>query len=360
MKRLALVPVLALAAACDDGSSWNVDQISCAIVSPAQDVLVHELQTVDVSLGGPVALVELLANGAVVAQTDLLPETPPTVSLEWNTAGGPDGVVELTARVMSLPGDETTSQTVFVDVDNTAPVVAFGLARLAVVRSMAHVPLTVDEAHVDGIRVWDENGDVFNGTLDGFSTFTWDTTTAEDRIHWMGVEVTDDVGHSTRVENFPLIVANYGDSFTVQYDPSAQLYVPADYATAEYHTRGMVPTYAGVKRIISWITWDASAGWLVEYSIGEGLCPHRGISFVSDESDSGEIIIELGRDELPSRVVNLFPVEERTSTTFPTNDDPLTFGMFFGHASPLEPADHVGQRLPIEMHMVLIEEPPAP
>ena len=93
MKRLPLVLVLALAAACDDGSGWNVDQVSCAIVSPAQDVLVHELQTVDVALGGPVALVELLANGTLVAQADFLAETPETVSLEWNTADGPDGIV---------------------------------------------------------------------------------------------------------------------------------------------------------------------------------------------------------------------------------------------------------------------------
>jgi len=176
----------------------------------------------------------------------------------------------------------------------------------------------------------------------------------------MGVEVTDTVGHSTRVESFPLIVANYGDFHTIEYDPSAELFVPTNYLTAEYDTRGMVPTYAGVKRIISWITWDASAGWLVDYSIGEGLCPHRGIEFVGAESDTGEIIIELGRDELPPTVISRFPVEERTRTTFPTNDDPLTFGIFFGHARPLEPADHVGQRLPIQMHMVLIDEPPAP
>ena len=360
MKRLALVPVLALAAACDDGSSSNVDQVSCAIVSPDQDVLVHELQTVDVSLAGPVARVELLANGTLVAQNDFPAEVPPTVTFEWNSADGPDGFVELTARVVSLPGDETTSEPVFVDVDNTAPAVAFGLERLAVVRSVAHVPLTVDEAHVTSVHAWDQNGDVFTGSLDDFGTFAWDTSAAEDRIHWMGVEVTDAVGHSTRVENFPLIVANNGDAYTVEYDPRAEVFVPTNYLTAEYDTRGMVPTHAGVNRIISWITWDASAGWLIDYSIGEGLCPHRGIEFVGAESDTGEIIIELGRDELPPAVVSRFPVEERTRTTFPTNDDELTFGIFFGHARPLEPAEHIGQRLPIEMHMVLIDELPAP
>ncbi len=360
MKRGWVVLLLVAAGACDDGSGADVARVSCAIVSPASDVLVHEQQTVEVTIGGPVARVELYAGDALVGETSFTAEVPPSVSFAWSSAGGRDGFVELSAWVVSAAGDVGRSDPVFVDVDNTAPVVAFGLERLSVVRSVAHVPLTVDEAHVASVRVWDESGDVFNGELDGFGAFEWDTSTAEQRVHWMGVEVTDTIGHSTRVENFPLVVVNNGDVYTIEYDPLAEVRVPEDYATAEYDTRGMVPTHAGVSRIISWMTWDASAGWLIDYSIGEGLCPHRGIEFIGAESDTGEIILELSRDELPTAVVNRFPVEEQDRTTFPTNTDPLTFGVFFGHARPLEPAEHVGESLPIEMHMVLIDESSAP
>jgi hypothetical protein len=354
--------VLVLAAAallwgCNDGGTGNTEEFTCAILSPTTDTLAHETQTVEVGFSGPVARIELLAGDAVVASADVVDDTLETISLTWDSAAGADGAVVLTARALDAASAAVLSEPVTVDVDNTAPVVAFSLERFGIVRGSDTVALDLVEAHPATVRAVDQFGTIYEGPLEG-GAFPWDATAAEERVHWLDLTVTDAVGHVATVTQFPLIVVNNGDAYAIEYDPSAQVAVPVDYATAEYDTRGMVPTHAGVKRIISWMTWDASSGWLIDYSIGEGLCPHRGIEFVSVESRAGEIVIELGRDELPSSIVNLFPEADRASTTFPSNTDPLTFGTFFGHARPLEPADRVGQSLPIEMHMVLIDEAP--
>ncbi|MBI5500463.1 MAG: hypothetical protein HY907_09480 [Deltaproteobacteria bacterium] len=358
-RSIGLLATILLAGACDEGST-TPEEITCAILSPADGTLVHDLQAVEIGYTGPVARVELLAGDTVVASTDILDEAAEAVTLEWDSASSADGAVTLTARALDAGELTMTSAPLAVDVDNTAPAVALGLDRFGLVRGDATVPLDLVEAHPATARVADQFGTIYDGPLDASGAFPWDATTAEERVHWLDVEVVDAAGHSGSLLHFPVIVVNHGDAYEVEYDPAARLFVPADYATVEYHTRGMVPTHAGVKRLISWITWDPTADWLVEYTIGEGLCPHRGISFVSAESRSGEIVLELGRDELPSSIITLFPVEDRASSTFPSNDDPLTFGMFFGHASPLEPAEHVEETLPIEMHYVLIDEAPAP
>lgn len=355
-RSILILAAAALLGACKGGTG-DTEELACAILSPTTDTLAHETQTVDVGFTGPVERIELLAGDAVVASADIVDDALETITLTWDTAAGADGAVVLTARAVGAGTDQALSEPVTVDVDNTAPVVTFTLERFGLVRGSAVVELSLVEAHPATVRAVDQFGTIYEGPLTGAS-FPWDATAAEERVHWIDLEVTDAVGHVGSVSHFPLIVVNHGDAYEVEYDPAARVAVPADYLTAEYDTRGTVETHAGVKRIISWMTWDASSGWLIDYSIGEGLCPHRGIEFVSVEDRSGEIVIELGRDELPTSIVSLFPPDDRASTTFPSNTDPLTFGMFFGHARPLEPADHVGESIPIEMHMVLIDEAP--
>ena len=106
--------------------------------------------------------------------------------------------------------------------------------------------------------------------------------------------------------------------------------------------------------MITWVTWDASAGWLLEYSLGQGLCPHRGIQYIAEESRAGEIVLELDRADVDPTIVAKYPLADRESDTFPTNDDPLTFGLFFGHVKPMEPAEHAGTSLPIEAGLVYL------
>jgi hypothetical protein len=368
MRLSTIIGVAVLACGCENGGTTGTDgggdtlsTVACAIVSPAADAVVHDTVAVRVEFTGPVAHVQVLAGGTVVAETDVPEGSTDPVDLEWNSTAAADGAVDLTAHVSAADGAEGTSAALAVDVDNTAPVAAFGVDRFALVRGDATVALDIDEPHVSSIRVsarLDETTtEVFAATEEA-AEFAWDVTEEADRVHWMKLEVDDAAGHHAEVVDFPLIVANNGEEYEVEYDPAARVFVPVDYEEVEYHTRASVPTHEGVYRLISWLTWDAEAspGWLLQFSIGEGLCPHRGISFADTEGDGGELLLELARDELPTAVVNRFDAEYRTMTTFPSNDDPLTYGTFFGHVSPLEPADHVDQTLPIEIHYVLIDE----
>gem|GEM_PF-6182324 len=335
------------------------EEIHCAILSPGAAAVACGRMSVQIGLDGPVARVELLAGEAVVATADV-PEPMRSVTVEWDTTAVEDGAATLTARAFDPEEREARSEAVTVVVDNTAPVVAMGMDRYALIRGIGPVALAIEDATLATVRVAsDLAGVVYDGPVDPAApAFHWDTTTVEDRIHRLTVTATDAAGHSATLRDFPVIVANHGEEYAATYDPSAQVYVPEDYRTVDFHTRGSVPTHPGVFRIISRLTWDPAAGWMLQYTLGEGLCPHRGIPFVTQEGDAGEIVIELSYDMLPSTTVRLFPDEVRRPTTFPSNDDPATFGTFFGHVAPLEPADHVGQRVPIRMQFVLIDEPP--
>jgi len=128
--------------------------------------------------------------------------------------------------------------------------------------------------------------------------------------------------------------------------------VPENYATAEYHTKVSVDSEEGITRVISWLTWDPAGDWLLEYSLGQGTCPHNGIQYVVDESNGGAIVFDLPRADLSEAVLARFPADERESDVFPVNDDPRTFGKFFGHIAPKDPENHVNETLPIEIHYV--------
>jgi hypothetical protein len=93
---------------------------------------------------------------------------------------------------------------------------------------------------------------------------------------------------------------------------------------------------------------------MLEYSLGQGFCPHRGIQYLAREDGGGEIVLSLARTELSDEVVARLPAGERESETFPANGDPATLGSFFGHINPLEPADHINQSMPIEVHFVFL------
>jgi len=360
MHRMLLVSALVLGVwACGGDETTPPEEITCAIVSPVADDVAHERVSVELAFTGPVVRVELLAGDAVVGSAAL---TDPSlgVVLEWDSAAGADGSVVLSARAYDAQEVEALAEPVTVVVDNTDPVVAMGVDRFALIRGNGPVALDIDEPHLATVRVVsDLVGEVYDGPADAAAPeFTWDTTTAEDRIHRLSVTATDSLGHTATLTDFPVIVANHGEEYEVEYDPGARVFVPVNYATAEYDTRGQVPTHAGVFRLISWMTWDTTAGWNLQFSIGEGLCPHRGIEFISTESNTGEVVLELSYDMLSSTIVSRFDPAFRQPTTFPTNTDPLTYGVFFAHVRPLSPADFVDQTLPIEIHYVLIDEPP--
>jgi len=345
---------IALCACSGSGPGSEPEQVSCSIIDPAAGTVVHDALDVQVQLGGPVVHVELLADDAVVATVDVEPGCL-SATLTWDTTGLADGTVALAARVASDEDMSATSDALDVVVDNTAPLVTFGpdFPRISVISGEASVPVSIEEDNVESVVL--TSGDVELARVgESTSTLTVDTTAIEDGLHRLELVVTDVVGRTAEVTDFPVVVVNSGEHRAITYDPYQQLYIPTAWETVEYHTRGSALSAPNVDEIISWLVWDASASWTIEYAIGQGLCPNRGIEYLSEMSEDGEIILTLKRSELNPVIVARLPAEDQTSDVFPYNTDTLTFGAYFGHAAPLDPADHVEETLPIEIGMVLL------
>ncbi len=355
MHRTTLILIAAALVSCSgSGPGSDPEQIACSIVDPAADSVVHDTLDVQVDLTGPVAHVDLLDGETVLAGVDVA-EGAASVTLSWDTAGLADGAVAIAARATGEAGTGADSPPVDVVVDNTAPVAAFGpdFPRISVISGEASVPVTVEEDNVESVVL--SSGDVELARVTASAgALTVDTTALEDGVHRLSLVVTDVVGRAAEVTDFPVVVVNNGEHRTVTYDPYQQLYIPTDWTTVEYHTRGSALSAPDVDEIISWLVWDESASWTITYAIGQGLCPHRGIEYHSAMSSEGEIILTLKRSELNPVIVARLPAEDQTSDVFPYNTDQLTFGAYFGHAAPMDPADHVEETLPIEMGMVLL------
>ena len=359
MKPVIFVLLCVVICACTWGAcgtdEGDAGSVQCTIAGLAPGDVVSDSITVLIEVSDAVTLVELYADGVEVAAGDVQDSDAGDIELTWDTSQADDGAVALVAHAYNASGTEADSAPVELVVDNTAPIISFGVERLTLVEGEATVPLSIDEANLSTIRVSDQFGVLFSAT-ESAESFTWDTTTINDGVYWLHLEVTDVAGATSQIVGHPLVVANHGQEVAVVYAPDATASVPTDYATTEYHTRATAAMEDGVVRVLTWLTWDVQEDWLMELTVGQGICPHRGIPYVRQESREGEIVIDLARADLPADIVSQFPAADQAGTTFPNDGDPATFGSLFGHVDPLEPADHVGESIDIEVHTVFFYE----
>ena len=339
--------------ACGDSDDGGGGSLEVTIASLSSGDFVHDTMTVRVAVSGSVTLVELYVDGVEVAEQAA--DGSSEVDVTWDTTQTADGAVELVAHAIGAEGAEADSAVLDLTLDNAEPVIGFGIERFTIAQGELAVPLSIEEANLQTIVVANQFGDLFSST-ETAESFSWDTTAVGDGVYYLYLEVTDRAGNTSQINGFPVVVANFGAEVDVTYAPDATVFVPENYATTEYHTRTTAVMEDGVERIISWLTWDGESGWLMEYAVGEGICPHRGIAFARQESRTGEIVIDLARADLPESVTSQFPAEYQSSSTFPNNGEPTTLGAYFGHVDPLEPADHVGDSLDIEVRTVFFYE----
>lgn len=348
---MGIVVVAFLGTAGCGSDSQSLGEVACSILSPGAEGVIHDTVDVRVAVSGPALRVELLAGNEIVASREL--EEATIVDLPWDSRMTPDGPVRLVARAVFGEGMEARSGPVSLRVDNTAPRAVFGgeLSHLQVVSGQLAVPLVVDEANPASIRILDGDRELFSSS-EMVGSYNWDTTAADDGVHELVLEV-EDVAGRIATATLAVVVVNHGEEFQVTYLPADELYIPEDYQTTEHHVRVSIDSQPGVDRILSWIRWDPHAAWNIEYAVGQGLCPHNGIRYTAASSSEGEILIDLSRQDLEDEVIAQLPADERDGTLFPYNDDPRTFGAFFGHVAALDPADHVGETLPFEVHFIL-------
>lgn len=254
--------------------------------------------------------------------------------------------------------------------DETAPVVTLvDLERFALLAGTAEVAVWVDEDAAVKLLAGDtvlaeartachpSDPPICDG---GPAMLRLDVADVPDGLLRVTAIAIDDAGNVGRSVEVPVIVANRGERIEVDYDPAPEVSIPEAYEGVELDVRATAESRAGIRKIITWVTWenpvagDAVDGWLLEYSLGQGLCPHRGIQYVAEESFAGEIVLELDRADVDPDIVATYPEADRESDTFPTGDDPLTYGLFFGHVKPMEPAAHAGASLPIQVGLVYL------
>jgi len=336
-----------------DHSACLEAPLFCQIVSPAAG-LVHDTIRVDIVFTGPITHLWLLDQTGTLGETSVTSGST-TATMNIDTTDLLDGSITLEALVEAEDGRQAQSDPIQLQVDNTAPVASFGSewARLEVLSGTATISLSIQESNLESLRITSAGQELLE-TSEALDEFAWDTAGAPDGIHSLKMELTDRVGHSIEVDGPTVVVVNQGQEAAVTYSPGAELTIPENWQNVEHHVRTSTASQPGIKRIISWITWDAAEEWNIEYAVGQGLCPHRGIRYQAIESTSGEILIDLARADLDPGIVTSLPEADQNSYVFPHNNDPRTFGAFFGHVAVVDPAEHVNQSLPIEVHYVFL------
>lgn len=323
----------------------------CEITGPEADAIIGEQVDVQVMCTIPPTVIELFVDGASVARSPMVDAATGLATVTWRPEAEGASSLEVSAE---LGERVATTQAVGVLVDLFAPTVDLDLATFALVSGSISVPVSIVETQLTSVVVQLDGEEI--GSYDEAPTSVdLDTATLVDGAHALLVEVTDVAGNvATKATTF--IVVNKGEEVQVQYIPSAEVYIPENYMSVEYHTRIQVAAQPGVTRVLTWLTWEGGRDWTMEYSLGQGICPHNGIQYVAEESNSGAILLDLRREDLSAEVLAKFPAEEKDGVTFPYNDNPRTFGAFFGHVAPMDPADHVGESVAIDVHYVLFFE----
>jgi hypothetical protein len=335
MIRSALLLLTVLA-----GCSGDPEPVECWLVSPSADGVVDG--TIDVSIGfsGPARQFEVLVNDVVTVEADASSAVDSVITVTWDTTSTADGPVSLRARVVG-DGSEEESDPINVVVDNTAPQASLDLERLSVIEGSFGVPVTIEETNVSEARLMIGDSTVASVTTD-VAEIVWDTTNTRSGLHSIRLVVVDAAGRVAETEPLPVIVANNGYRLAddeVGYDPGEWV-VTGEHTriTAAMNVPGTDPS--NIVRVVTWLTWDPASAWRLQYSTGQGFCPERGVRYAVEDSDSGEIILdvawaELG-ESLRAAAMRNVPTHPEDSEAFPFNDDPATCGAFFGHVNPLE------------------------
>jgi hypothetical protein len=366
MKALSTVFVLLVTlAACSSDNGEN-RAIECWIVAPNADEVLSGEVAVQIGFEGPATSIELTANGEVVSSRD--PSgADGSLTVELDTSEIDDGVVELGARASSEDG-EGVAEPISVFIDNTAPVVSLDVVAMEIFEGDVEISVSIEEANISSVCLLSDHEGEITSVTEEVETLSWDTLNSESRLHRISLEVSDVAGNVTTTDEIPVIVGNNGlllDQGELQYSPSAWVSIPDPFdSAAEIHSIvAASQTAAGadpeaIVRVVTWLTWDVEEDWAFEYSLGQGICPHRGVAYDYEESDDGLAVIDIAWTEVPATQQEAAlvhdPSHPEDAVTFPYNADPATCGSFFGHVAALEPESHAGERISFQTSFFFI------
>jgi len=331
----------------EGGSGGSIEPEGLEVwISPVEKACGGQVE-LEVGCRGDVQELQLSAGDQLLATVSAEGENQ---VISWDASAFEDGELSLILKAVG-PGGELESEPVTVTIDNTPPEAELALSRWMVLEGNLNLDFEAQDAHLEQVRLL---GPADLAVEAEGEELRLDTSLIEDGVVELQLEVTDEAGNQTLTPGIKVFVVNNGREVPVDYATGQYAEVPENYRDVEYHARVYAVSEPNVKRVISILTWKED--WSLEYAFGQGFCPHRGTTYLREVSDSGEILIDFGKSDMTSVQRASLPADARDGDSFPHNDDPATYGSFFAHIDPLEPAEHVGKRIEIEVRMIYLYE----
>jgi len=181
--------------------------------------------------------------------------------------------------------------------DTMPPVVTMQVGRYDVFKGWAEIPVSATddgevarlELFLDGIKVAEAQNASF--------TLVWDTVPWSDGIHSLRAVAYDAAGRKGTTETVPILIVNGGETVVFDEAPETQGWledtfsVPANWSGSEIDKKYHFTMPEGVTRVMAFLVWDGESGFVFDYSLGTGNCPHSGKVMEDRADDSGEILL---------------------------------------------------------------------
>ena len=288
--------VLSVGCGDDDGGNGTNDNqnqnqnstTTVTLVTPADGEALAGTVTVELELEGDAEEVMLDVGGEIV---DTQTATEGTLSFDWDTTAGDDGVMDV--QVIAAAGGAVVAQSdvISVEVDNTAPVVTLeGVERPYVYQGQVTLTATVDDPNGTDVLMLMVDGEEVDRSESAPHELSWDPTGLPDGAVEMRLVTADSLENTTEV-NLDGVVVLQGQVVAFDDgDGSGMFFIPEDYTPGmEVHHKYHWTMPAGITEIMAVAQWE-EPGWALEVATGSGTCPHSGVSYGGDEAEGHQVV----------------------------------------------------------------------
>ena len=174
--------------------------------------------------------------------------------------------------------------------DQSAPTIDFQKKEsFLVLKGKASVDVTAtDDVGVTKVELLADGKVVATVDKAPFS-LSWDTTGATDGLVKIKAVAYDASGKSTSTKEVQALVMNNGQDALMIDGYSGKMSIPQT-GTGDFHKKHHWIMPAGVKKLVTWATWD-DAAWKIRVDLGTGGCPHSGKTYTSKSSDTGGAVV---------------------------------------------------------------------
>ncbi|MFH1809927.1 MAG: hypothetical protein ABIJ09_14375 [Pseudomonadota bacterium] len=172
------------------------------------------------------------------------------------------------------------------------------------------------------------------------TSLMWDSTRCAEGVVNLVARVVDEDDHTYDSPAMSLVVVNRGRVVSLTEGNLGTIRIPTTYdGTQEVDVKHHWNNPAGQTRVVAIATWNLTASdpvWMIEGSVGCGVCPHSGSLWGQpEETDASPFIIDMRASDI--------------------NQTWLDTTQAFFHLRPLDAQNHLGENLPYTMAVYLFE-----